>query len=133
MRALGLGALLLLSGCAAFDAHHCAAGLHPAEIAELFFGRNTGASEGVSDAAWQSFVADEIAPRFPDGFTIGDASGQWRGDDGAIAAERSKRVLIVLSGAPAQQASLDAIRAAYVARFHQDSVLLVETQSCAGF
>src|SRR5688500_17329335 len=43
----------------------------------LYFGlaRPSGV---VSDANWQSFLRDEITPRFPDGLTVWEADGQWR-------------------------------------------------------
>jgi len=124
---------LALGGCAMLPPQACPAGMTRAATAELFFGRNVGASEGVSDAAWKDFVDTEIAPRFPDGFTAGDADGGWRSRDGTIIRERSKRLFIVLAGKADEQAKLEAIRAAYKVRFHQESVMLFEGEGCVSF
>ena len=135
MRAALLLCLALVSlglgGCASLGGEGCPQGLKPATTAELYFGRNIGAKEGVSDADWQGFVDTEIAPRFPNGFTIIDANGAWRGTNGEIAHERTKLVRIVVMGG--DRSKLAAIRAAYGRRFRQESVLLVEAEGCAGF
>ncbi|WP_137180427.1 DUF3574 domain-containing protein [Roseomonas sp. AR75] len=93
-------ALPLLGGCAQIAAAPmaCPAGLEPAAIAEAAFGRNAGGREIVSDNAWQGFLDDVVTPSFPDGLTVLDAAGQWRGRDGRIARERSKLLLLVLPG-----------------------------------
>lgn len=123
----------LLAGCAHDipPSQHCPAGLAPARTAELFFGRNIGGREGVSDADWMQFVDKEIARRFPDGFTVSDATGAWRGADGRLVRERTKRLLVILKAG--DEARLAALRAAYKARFRQENVLLLEWRGCAGF
>lgn len=98
--------------------------------AEFFFGRGIAGGGQVSDEEWARFLDEEITPRFPDGFTVQDASGQWK-DANGITREASKRMTIVFSSD--KQAALNAIREAYKRRFHQDSVLLSEQRVCAGF
>jgi len=100
--------------------------------AELFFGRDIAGGGVVSDADWQCFLDQEVTPRFPDGLTVEEASGQWKGADG-IVREKSKRLTIVLVGAAGEEAKLSAVRDAYKRRFQQDAVLLVERQACAAF
>ncbi len=104
------------------------------QIAELLFGRDIGHSLGVSESAFARFVAREITPRFPDGLTISDATGQWRdrGSD-AITREPAKRVEIVLPGAADDESKLDAIVAAYKRRFHQQSVAVILRPACVSF
>ena len=128
--ALRAAALLALAG-AAHGA--CAPGLRPAVTAELFFGRDIGQSVAVSEGDWKSFVDSEVTPRFPGGVSVADDQGQWRGSDGVLVREPSKIVTLVLTGAPDEQARIEAVRAAYKARFHQQSVLLVETEACVSF
>jgi Protein of unknown function (DUF3574) len=60
----------------------------------LYFGLSHP-SGVVSDASWQSFLRDEITPRFPNGLTVWEADGQWRGADGALVRERTKVVSLV--------------------------------------
>ncbi len=121
---------VLLAGCASFHADRCPAGLSPMVQADLYFGRVIAGGGSVSEEEWRRFVDEEITPRFPDGLTVTDASGQWRGQKG-IVREPSKRVTIIL---PSQNAArIEAVRAAYRVHFHQDSVLLIETPVCGAF
>ncbi|MYB35434.1 MAG: DUF3574 domain-containing protein [Gammaproteobacteria bacterium] len=53
----------------------CSAGLNRFAEHRLFFGRSRQGVEVVSDAAWGTFLAEEITPRFPDGLTVLDAMG----------------------------------------------------------
>ena len=101
--------------------------------AELFFGRDIAGQPSVSDTDWQRFLDEEVTPRFPDGLTVEDAAGQWKGAGGAIVREPSKHLTIVLVGAPNESVKLNAVRETYKRRFRQDSVLLLETKSCGSF
>jgi hypothetical protein len=111
----------------------CAPGLHEAATAELFFGRDIGASLSVTEADWARFVDEEVTPRFPAGVTVADERGQWRGAAGVLVREPAKALLLVLTGAADEQPKIAALRAAYKARFHQQSVLLVEREACVSF
>jgi hypothetical protein len=131
-------ALPLLAGCAApamESALACPAGATPATIAEAFFGRSAAGREVVSDADWARFLEEVVTPTFPDGLTVLDGTGQWRGSDGEIARERSKILLVVLPGGTAEQAlaRLAPMRAAYRARFAQESVMVATRTGCVGF
>lgn len=63
-----------------------------------------------------------------DGFT---APGGVRGCDGAVVREASKHLIVAEAARDADK--LAAIREAYKRRFHQESVLLLETKSCGSF
>lgn len=80
----------------------------------------------VDDAAWQRFVADAVAPRFADGFTVLEARGQWRGLDGAVVSERSRVLEIVAADDAAVRQGLIELVATYKARFRQQSVLVTQ-------
>ena len=126
------GLALGMASCASLGPS-CPPGATAGETAQLFFGRNVTGAHGVSDADWRAFVDAEITPRFPDGLTVLDAAGQWRGASGAVEREASKVVVLVLSGAADEQSRLDAVRAAYKARFKQEAVLLVRQKACVAF
>lgn len=121
---------IILCGCASPEVAGCRSGLNSVTKAELFFGRSIATGGDVSEAEWQRFAAEEITPRFPEGLTMEDALGQWNGKAGPLQ-ERSKHVIIVVSRDA--EGKIEAIRRAYESRFHQDSVLLVETAACASF
>ena len=96
----------------------------------LFFGRNIGNTEGVSDEDWSAFLADTVTPRFPDGLSVFDGAGQWRGADGAMVRERSKMVLILAPPDTGAIRRINEISEEYKRRFSQESVLRAVTVSC---
>ncbi|MDP1862246.1 MAG: DUF3574 domain-containing protein [Gemmatimonadaceae bacterium] len=89
----------------------------------LFFGRNIPGGGTVSDSAWSAFLAEVVTPRFPAGFTVFRAEGQWRGADGAVEREAS----FVLEVHHPQGLPSDSVFAAigteYCRRFRQEAVL----------
>jgi hypothetical protein len=94
---------------------------------ELFFGTAKPDSSAVSEDEWKKFLADEVTPRFPDGFTVIAGDGQFR-DKGEIIREKSF-VLIVLYPYKTRRTSrrkIDEIREAYVKAFQQKSVMRVD-------
>jgi hypothetical protein len=83
---------------------------------ELYF--SVGSIDGkeglVSPARWREFLDREVTPRFPDGFSVLDAYGQWR-DKGAKEPERlSTKVIVILHENSLQRSrDIEAIRLAY--------------------
>ena len=95
---------------------------------ELYFGRDKSDGTVVSDDDWKEFLEREVTPRFPDGFTTLDGSGQYRDKSGKIVRESSK-VLVFLYAKKDQKAAssrIDEIRAAYCKTFSQESVLRLD-------
>lgn len=121
-----------LAGCASGRIETCRAPLQPMTTANLYFGRSIAGGGEVSDADWQRFVADEVSPRFPNGFTVEDGLGEWLGANGPVR-EKSKHLILVLGGFPGEAEKLKAIRAAYETRFRQEAVGLVQTPGCGSF
>jgi hypothetical protein len=100
---------------------------------DLLFGRNIGGHLGVTDKRWTAFLASEVTPRFPDGLTVFDASGQWQDTKTHnVVREPSKIVRIITTDADAQ-AKIDAVVDAYKKRFHQQSVGVVSRPACVSF
>jgi uncharacterized protein DUF3574 len=139
MRTLGAIAIgsLLLAGCVSANggppAPACPVGQTYQQTAQIFFGRNIGGLPGVSDADFRKFMDDEVTPRFPDGLTVLDGGGQWRGKDEVLIREASKVVMIVLPKARDSGDRIEAVRNAYKTRFHQESVLAITQGSCVSF
>ena len=139
MKGLWVAAVLMiavfaLAACAPSSAERpCPDGSERYDEYRMFFGRNIGDAEGVSDEDWRAFLADTVTPRFPDGLSVFDAAGQWRDSEGSIVRERSKMVLILA------EPSLDAVRRLYEIseeykrRFSQESVLRVVDSACVAF
>jgi hypothetical protein len=128
---------LMLTGCVSIGGGTatpaCPAGQDYVRTAQLFFGRNDGEQPRVTEADFRRFVDEELTPRFPDGLTVLDGGGQWRGDANRLIREASKVVLIVLPKNRDAGARVEAVRAAYKSRFHQESVMLLTQPSCVSF
>ena len=83
------GGLLAGSGVMARSApqatavQQCGTASAPQLRTTLYFGlaRPKGS---VSELEWQIFLRDEVTARFPQGLTVWEAEGQWKGTDGAI-------------------------------------------------
>jgi hypothetical protein len=125
-----------LGGCASleFGGPGCPKGEQPMRTAQLFFGQNIGGKPGVTDAEFRKFVDEELTPRFPQGLTVLDGGGQWKGPDQKLIRESSKVVVLVLPlYSLAAGFKLNEVRDAYKQRFRQDSVLLVTQRACVAF
>jgi hypothetical protein len=133
--------ILLLSafafgGCATLEAEPtpaCAAGQEPMRTAQLFFGRNIGDKPGVSEADFQRFVDTELTPRFPQGLTILEGGGQWKGAENTLIREASKVVVLVFPAGGGGMAKVREAREAYKKRFRQEAVLTVTQDACVAF
>jgi Protein of unknown function (DUF3574) len=136
-RARGIAAALLLllaAGCAGTGpALEPLPGTQALVRTELFFGRLKPDGSVVTDAEWRAFVEEHVTARFPDGFTVLDALGQYRGRDGKIIAEPTKVLLIVHGPDARPRASVQELRDVYRRLFQQESVLLIENPARAGF
>ena len=133
--AASLGVALSLAACTTLrpsDAT-CPDGQQRLRTAQLFFGRNIGSKPGVSEAAFAKFVDEELTPRFPDGLTVLDGGGQWRGPENKLIRESAKIVLIVLPQRGDSIERVEAARAAYKTRFNQESVVLITQPGCVSF
>jgi|SRR5215471_11885114 len=126
--------LVAISVFAGTRAVACDAPFRPMQQIELMFGRNIAGHVGIGRAAWSRFLAREITPRFPDGFTVLDAAGQWRDPvHGELVREPSKMVIVVTTEDAAVRDRIAAIVAAYKVRFRQRSVGVISRPVCAAF
>ncbi|WP_114240118.1 DUF3574 domain-containing protein [Dyella sp. C9] len=94
----------------------------------LYFGLGPAdaVGQGVSEQGWQSFLDAEVTPRFPDGLSVIDAYGQWQGKGQATPERlRSKMLVVDYPDTAANQAKVEAIRAAWKRRTGDTSVLRV--------
>jgi hypothetical protein len=98
----------------------------------LYFGLTHRAGR-VSESQWQTFLREEVTPRFPDGLTVWQADGQWRRPDGRISRERAKVLLLVHEESAAVRATLAALVESYKHSFQQESVLWETARVCAAF
>lgn len=87
-----------------------------------------------AEAAWRSFLDDEVTPRFPHGLSVVDVYGQWQ-EPGERTPERlrSKELLIIHRDTPDERARIEAIRTAWKQRTGDHSVLRVTQPVDASF
>lgn len=96
-----------------------------ATVSRLYLGRSAPTGE-VSEAQWMRFVAESVATRFPDGFTVLDGHGHWRDRNGRAQEESTRILEVAHDDAPGARAQVRAIAGEYRARFAQESVLITQ-------
>lgn len=80
----------------------------------------------VNEAEWLGFLDREVTPRFPDGLSVQDVYGQWKGVHDAVPNRgRSKVLLIDYPDTAANRARILAIRSAWKQWTGEQSVLQV--------
>ena len=127
---LTLATALCVTACAARPsqppAQCCSYGTTVSD--RLFFGRDIQGTDSVTEAAWTRFVADIVAPAFPNqGWTIFRAEGYWH-DPATGLLRESTFVLERVHVLDARADSLmTGIARDYIARFRQSAVLRVKT------
>ncbi len=103
---------------------------------ELYFGKSIPGGGTVPEEAFARFLDQEVTPRFPAGFTVVPAMGQYREASGVIAREASVLMIFFYPQDSAGDASrkIQEIREAYNKIFSQESVLREDEQpSCVSF
>ena len=104
---------------------------------ELYFGSNKPDGSVVTPEQFQTFLDQEITPRFPDGLTLLTGLGQFRGSSARIERERSMLLILLYPTESSRSSSqkIEEIRTAYEKKFYQESVLRADEQrpECVSF
>ena len=95
---------------------------------ELMLGRGKA-----SDARWRDFLAREVSPRFPDGLTVYETTGQWRDPATNVITREKSRVLRIIVPADAPRDEIEAVASSYKKQFAQKSVGIVMRPACVSF
>jgi len=99
----------------------------------LYFGLNRPAGPEITAEEWQQFVEKDVTPRFRDGLTVFNANGQWLGNDGKLARESSKVIMLIHTSDAQSNSKIETLRNTYKSRFSQDSVMRVDQKVCVAF
>ncbi len=129
-------ALLMLAGCSVPAQHGAVAGCkaeNQMQQTTLYFGLSRPAGKDINAQEWQQFVDQQVTPRFRDGLTVFDARGQWLGNDGRVAREQSKALMLIHGVDASSDKSIEALRDVYKSRFAQESVMRVDQPVCVQF
>ena len=123
---------LVLVACAPIPQRACKGNEQMVTHDSLYFGTATPHSV-VTAAEWAEFLRATVTPRFPQGFTSWEGSGQWRSASGEILREASHVVSIVRPDDAASERAVQEIIATYKAQFRQEAVLRRTSRACASF
>jgi hypothetical protein len=126
---LCMGCLAAFSAAASAQSPTCTLPQKPMLDVELLLGRGKA-----SEARWRAFLAHEVTPRFPDGLTVYETTGQWR--DPArklVLRERSRVLRIIVTADTAANDKIAAVAQAYKMQFRQKSVGVVTRPACVSF
>ena len=126
---VSVAASLWLSGCATLWAPVCASGERVSIAEVVYFGTNKPGGV-VSSEEWSTFLREVVTPKFPDGLSVWQASGQWQGGDGTLIKESTFVLSLVHEREPSHEQNVRAIISEYKARFQQEAVLRVKSQAC---
>ncbi|MBE9187960.1 DUF3574 domain-containing protein [Microcoleus sp. LEGE 07076] len=100
---------------------------------ELYFGLTKPGGEIVSEAEWQEFVKTIITPRFREGLTVLDGSGQFLNSSGILIREKSKIVLLIYEKNSEKNRYIQEIIETYKRTFQQESVLRTTSEVKVSF
>ena len=130
----GLSLLAALGSPAAASAQTvtCPPPLQPWTEISLYFGRDIPGGGTVGEPEFRDFLDAVVTPRFPDGLTVLDVTGQYRYRDRNIVREPTKLVVIYTQDAAAGP-KVDQIIVEYKSRFRQESVARDQEVNCVAF
>lgn len=112
----------------------CFEGASERLVVEVLFGRNIGPVLGVTEEAFARFLDQEVTPRFPDGFTVLDMYGQYRGSGSqTIIREPGKYLVIALGDEARDIPRVREVVEAYKREFKQQSVGIFAHTACVSF
>jgi Protein of unknown function (DUF3574) len=122
----------VLGACATTPEPSCPQGQRAAVQELVYFGTDTPTGRVTPDE-WTRFLRDTVTPKFPDGLTAWQASGQWRSASGAIVQEPSYVLSLVHPPGSTSEQAIAELIAAYKAQFRQEAVLRVTAHACISF
>lgn len=124
--------VLAATGCTSLSTLPCGPS-EQAMVQELiYFGTDTPAGI-LSAEEWAGFLGSEVSPRFPAGYSVWPATGQWQMADRRDVREPSYVISILHADQPSANEAIRAITAAYKIRYAQEAVLRVRSPACASF
>ena len=129
---VSLAIAAVFSACATSPGLRCGSGEQRLVSDTLYFGTERPGGI-VTSAEWSEFLAAVVTPRFPEGLSVWQASGQWRSAIGAITNESSHVLSLMHPATEAAESSIRAIVAEYKNRFQQEAVLRVKSDACVSF
>jgi hypothetical protein len=119
---------LFLPGCTTTP--RCLNSLSVGWTDTVFLGLSRSDGSVITEAQWNAFIETSVSTRFPSGFTVVNAVGQWRDQQGRIQQEPSRLLVIVQTEESGSLQRLKAVVDDYKTRFQQEAVLISRSNSC---
>ena len=121
--------LVSFAGCGAMYVSRCSGDGQTAMQELLYFGTETPSGH-VTPEEWTQFLSEMVTPRFPEGLSSWQASGQWRSVSGQIIREPSYVLSLVHPDDLVPDKAVQEIITSYKTRFKQEVVLRVRSSTC---
>jgi len=96
----------------------------------VYFGTKTP-SGSIMAEEWTRFLREVVTPRFAQGLSVWQASGQWKEASGVIVNEQTYVLSLIHPDKAATNQAMQDILASYKTRFQQKAVLRVTASVCA--
>ena len=119
---------IVLGGCASLGA--CKSGEQALVHDTLYFGTGKPGGGTVTADEWTRFVETIITPRFPQGLTVSQVSGQWQGADGTIVRETTHVLTLVHPDDAVSEGRVVEVARTYKTLFQQEAVMRVSDRVC---
>ena len=134
-----IAAIVFMTGCAA-PATNTAPSVTiscpdnaQAMISESLYYGTSKPKGAVTAQDWQAFLNEVVTPKFPQGLSVWQASGQWKSEAGPVISEASYVLNIIHAGTSPEDQALSDVVSNYKTRFQQEAVLRVRSRVCASF
>jgi len=124
--------VVLLPACTPPETFNCSSGEQASIEDTLYFGTNKLGGAVTADE-WTDFLSSFVTPRFPNGLTVSQAAGQWRGNNGELIRENSYVLKLVHANDSFSDTAIQEITDEYKAKYRQQVVLRVKSQACVSF
>lgn len=125
----GILLCIVLSSCETLNGVACGRSEQRAIQEFVYFGTDTP-SGSVTPEDWARFLSEAVTSRFPKGFSVWQASGQWRAASGVIVNEPTYVLSMIHADDAATNKAMQGILTAYKTRFQQEAVLRVTASVC---
>lgn len=91
-------------------------------------------ADGSKDSRWENYINEAVTPRFPEGLTLLEGTGQWRVKEGQTPRRNRTRILILIHKDTEENSrKVDEIRTLWKEISGQQSVLRVSQPAAVSF
>jgi hypothetical protein len=99
---------------------------------DLYFGLKRPEGKKIEQTTFDVFVEEYVVPQLPTGFTVLSGEGRWLQGEKDIR-EPSRLMIVLHHGDHVVDQAIESIRTRYKQLFAQQSVLRVDSRTCARF